>query len=438
MIVTVSVQQVVGPVPSTLQSTAIAVSQGGTNLIGPGSQIPVLITQPSDLIPLLSAAQSIASIAWSSGVVTVTTAAPHGFPVEAVEPVNIVITGATPTAYNGEWPATITGTSTFTFSLSTNPGTPTVTGVVVGESAIQLNAMITTAFAQGAPNVSLYVLELGKGDTAVGVTTLTTWLNVNPHWAYWFIVPREWDSEPTFLALLQAYQAPSAMTYFAITTTGLTYTRYTNLQKCAYCMIEAPGIPATEFSIAASVAQYISIAPSATQQVPPACFGFRYGVTPYPTMGASAFLSALKTAKVNVIGTGYEGGIPTAMEIYGTTMDGRDFSYWYSVDWIQINVKINLANAIINGSNRQPPLYLSQPGIDTLESVVIATATSWVKFGMALGSPAPVVSATTFANYYASNPSQFEQGIYDGFSLIGTPNRGFEAIQINIQVTDFV
>ena len=63
---------------------------------------------------------AISSISWSGGVATVTTSAPHGRTVGDI--LKLTIAGATPAAYNGTFKSTITGASTFTFPLTSNPG----------------------------------------------------------------------------------------------------------------------------------------------------------------------------------------------------------------------------------------------------------------------------------------------------------------------------
>src|SRR6185436_20075392 len=58
---------------------------------------------------------AISSITQAAGVATVTTTAPHGYNI--VPTANILIAGASPAAYNGEFRCTITGTNTFTYAV---------------------------------------------------------------------------------------------------------------------------------------------------------------------------------------------------------------------------------------------------------------------------------------------------------------------------------
>jgi hypothetical protein len=70
--------------------------------------------------------QGIASISWLNNLVTVTTVNPHWLPVGSK--VLVYLSGNTPTGYNGLYTVTITGPSSFTFTLATNPGASVVQG----------------------------------------------------------------------------------------------------------------------------------------------------------------------------------------------------------------------------------------------------------------------------------------------------------------------
>jgi len=69
---------------------------------------------------------AISAITWSSSTVTVTLASAHG--LSTGDTATGIITGCTPTGYNGTFTITSTGTTTFTYSLTTNPGTISVKG----------------------------------------------------------------------------------------------------------------------------------------------------------------------------------------------------------------------------------------------------------------------------------------------------------------------
>src|SRR6185437_5160638 len=380
-IVVVNVSQQVAPTPSTLQKTGALISQGGTTLAS-GSYS--LITQLADLTAILAAPLALTSLAWSGGTVTATTVSPHGITVGDTFPTTIA--SALPAGYNGTYIATVTGASTFTYALASDPGSETAPGTYTPRNAAELVSMATTFFDQGV-STSVYVLELGAGEAAAGVTALQTFITDNPNFFYSYLVPRSWDANSTFLSFLANFESTTAKTYFHVTTTTATYTSYTPLMKCVIATVEAPVIPVTEFTAAAGFWVTLHYDPSTTNKVTPFAFSFVFGVTPYPTKGNAAILQTLKNASVNVIGTGAEGGITNTILLWGTTMDGRDFTYWYSVDWMQINVDLNIANAVINGSNNPlNPLYYDQNGINRLQDVTAQTVASAITFGLATGT----------------------------------------------------
>ena len=63
-------------------------------------------------------AQTISTITNSTTTATLTTAIPHGL----VTGNRVTISGASPAAYNGTYRITVTGASTFTYTMATNPG----------------------------------------------------------------------------------------------------------------------------------------------------------------------------------------------------------------------------------------------------------------------------------------------------------------------------
>jgi hypothetical protein len=453
-IVLVNVTQTIAPAPSLLQRTGAFISQGGTTLTSGTSH---LLTQLSDLTPLLAGAISITSMTWLTNTVTVTTSTPHGW--HNGDTIAVTIAGVTPTAYNGTVQATVTGASTFTYPLASNPGVVTVQGTATDGDVAELLSMATTFFAQGSA-ASVYVLELGEGTPAAGVTALNNFITANPQQFYSYLVPREWGSEPTYLTFLAQFENTTAKTYFFTTVTQSNYTSFTPLMKCVYMGIEAPTIPSTEFSLAATFYVTLNYSPSSTTPVPPLCFAFLFGVTPYPTAGNSSLLTTLRAANVNWVATGAEGGISDAIIKWGNMADGNPFNYWYSVDWMQINQDLNLANEVINGSNNSlAPLYYDQNGIDRLQIRAQKTAGQAVSAGLAVGpvnsvqlAPADfvalltggnaplgvIVNAVPFVTYVTQNPGDYPIGKYSGIQIAYTPARGFVTIVININVSNFV
>lgn len=460
-IVRINISQTVAPAPITLQETGAMISQGATTLAQGAS---ALITQDSSITNILAASLPISAIAWSGGVAQVTTAAA----IPGLQVADLFITtvqGATPSGYNGTYLATVTGANTYTFPLAVNPGAETVPGTYTPPGVGELQAMINTFFGQGSGQ-AVYVLELGAGDGSTGPAELGTWITANPGFFYSYLVPRNWDSQSTFLALVEQFENLSSMTYFYTTTTAANYVNYTAQMKSVVWLIEAPSTqnggtrPLTEFSMASPYQVTLNWNPSATNKQTQLNNAFLFGVTPYPTVGNNALLDEIFAAGGSVIGTGAEGGISDATMIGGTAADGNDVSYWYSVDWIQLQSARNLANAVINGANNPTnPLYYNQPGVDTLQGVTVSTFSSAVSFGLANGSVTQadvdgpvftaaldagtyagqnVVNAIPFLDYTEENEDAYEEGSYGGLTGVYIPMRGFREIIFNIQVTNLL
>ena len=453
-IVTVNVSQTIAPAPSQLQKTGAFISQGGTTL---SAGTRALLQSSADLTALLQPAKAITSLAWSGSVVTVTTAAPHGLTNGDTLPVTIA--GATPSGYNGSYTATVTGASTFTYPLVSNPGSETIPGTYILNDVAELISMNSTFFAQGSQQ-AVYVLELGPGTPAEGVTALGTYITANPGVFYAYLVPALWSGEATFKTFAALFTALTAKTYFYTLMTLGNYAGFANTLKSVFGEVPAPATPATEFTVAAAFFKALNYKPSSTNKVTPMAYSYQFGVTPYPTAGNVSTLASLLAANVNYVGTGAEGGLSNLVLFNGTTKDGRDFSYWYSVDWAAINIDTNVAAAVINGSNNpQNPLYYNQDGINRLQAVIASTMATGVTYGMVFGTPIQVqmdpsdfttavqngqfagltaINAQPFLAYSAANPNDYAAGLYSGFQVAFTPNRGFKQIVIGVNVSDFI
>ena len=453
-IVTVNVTQNVGSTPSQLQRTGALVSTGGTSLAANASS---LLTQLSDLTPLLAGAVAITSATESGTTITVTTTTPHGFTTGD----SVTIAGFTTAGYNGTQSITVTGASTFTYPGASSLVTPAVgTGVATDADVAELVAMVTTLFAQGS-NVAVYVLELGHGTVTANIAAFAAYLTANPLKYYRYLIPRGWDADSTFVTLVGLYNSTTAKVYFHVTATLSTYASFTVANgKSVLMTIEAPDIPATEFTSAALMWVALNYNPSGTNQVTPYGNSFlaNGSVTMYPITSTQAV--TFKTANLNYVSNGAEGGISNLLLVNGTQCDGNPLNYWYSVDWFQINGAQTLAAAVINGSNNpSAPLDYDQPGINSLETKLVGTAGTGVSYGLAVGpvtsfqlsaaaftaliesGNAPLgvlVNAVPFVSYVALNPNDYPIGKYAGLSMSLTPARGFQNIVFNLQVSNFI
>jgi hypothetical protein len=518
-IVTVHVSIIEAPTPINYQRTGCFVSFGATTLAVGDTEI---LTQLQDLnVPLpsnptgpviLRQPMAVTSVTWAAGLATVTTTAPIPGPPIIGDVIHFVLSGFQPIGpgLNGLYSCTITGPNTFTYPVATNPGPATVMGTVQWHSAIELSQMATTYFSQGNM-MGVWILELGyDGNPDNNVAALENWLNQNPKTIYGFLMPRKFGSDTNILGtaavplamtnLLKRYEAPETMEYFWLTVTPSTMnnlffpgqlgsggTKGTGSSfKDVIQMVESPTLtdptliyipavgadparyetpnyldPEGEFTLAAMFYNALAYRPSNTNRIAPMAFKFLYGVTEYPQKNNGPLLLSFKSANTNYVSTGAEGGISFTMVYEGVTLDGHDyFNWWYTIDWVQIEINLNLSNAIINGSNNPlAPLYYNQDGINYLETVLFNTMVSASTFGMVLGHIKMTnydgpnltnainggefagecdVNAVPFLNYTLANPGDYKIGEYDGLSTLFIPARGFIHILVNVVATDLV
>jgi len=131
----------------------------GITASGANCQNPLVIgsyveSQPAVVDPYGNVA--ISAMAYSAGIVTVTTATNHGFISGNRPTINLTITQSLPAAYNGDVVATVTGANTFTFPMTSDPGgKATTVGVVTRRRPL----IEVSTFACG-PNAAV----IGKAD----------------------------------------------------------------------------------------------------------------------------------------------------------------------------------------------------------------------------------------------------------------------------------
>ncbi|WP_430229707.1 hypothetical protein [Paraburkholderia tropica] len=496
------------PTPSQLQQSGAIVSVGGTSLTAGTYQY---CGNMAAINAIAATSYAITSLAWSSSTVTATVAT--GVLPAVGTQFTTTISGALPSGYNGTYIATVATSTTFTYAVSSNPGTETVAGYFTLSGASPITYPATSFFAQGTA-VGVYVLELGD---VVGVdaqiAALNTWIQNNPGVFYAYLVPAAWDysvdevgsavinnggngytvaptvtfSAPTsgttatgtaivsngavvsititnpgsgytaaptitfsgggggvgaaatanlasaLNILAGQYSSPTGKTYFFVTTSVANLPNYA-LQKSVYATVPAPTATSQEFDSGAMFYQWLVNNPSQTNPLGPMAYRFLTGVTPWPQSGQQANVNSVLSNYGNLIYQGTEGGISTAGIWKGTTMDGTQASWWYGIDWFQIQVKQALAAAVINGSNQNPPLIYDQNGINSLLAVAQGVANSAVKFQCALSI---TITATPFATYVADNPDDYAAGIYNGFSAVAVGQNGFLTVGFALDATQF-
>jgi hypothetical protein len=413
---------------------------------------------------------------WAYGQITATINGTLPTYLTTGSPFHAYINGLLPNLYNGAVNATVVSPTSISWPSAANPGTATtpVGGTWQLTNALQLNSMAATWFRQGS-GTGVYVLELGyQPSFAAEITALETWLNNSPLSFYGYLLPDYWGSVtniPAALTLYTQFENPEAMTYFWTTIDLGAIGLIPNTVKSVIQLVEAPGVAAarkmsaagnySEFTMAAMFFWGLQFKATAVTRVSPMCFKFLYGVTAYPTSGNGPTLVTFKTNNVNYVQTGAEGGIAFTNIYQGVTADGKDyFNWWWTIDWIQIQINIDLSNAIINGSNNPlAPLYYNQQGINQLEAVLAATMQRGVSYGMVLGTVNQTeynspdlsnainlgtftgtcnVNAVPFIAYSIENPSDYGTGEYDGLSTLFIPARGFVHILVQVVATNIV
>lgn len=458
-IATVTATVVQAPTPNNLQQRGVIVSRGGSTITVGTTQS---IALASSLAALLAPAKPITSLTWANGVVTVTTTNPHGWGNGDVVP--IVVNGAAPTAYNvSDVNGTVTGASTLTFPLTTNPGVATSVGNINLWAVTELTQMVTTYF-KGVGVPSINILELGEGAVPAGVTALEAYIvSVNGiigSQNYIYEVPREWATDASYQAMVAGYTTPESMVYFFTTLANGAGATAFSAAKSVFALVEAPDVDPAEFSISSPLGTVLSYNPSSTNKVPPLSYSPSFGTTNYPLEGTQSTLQSLSIANVGWIGTGAQGGIAANILFQGKLLSGVAWNFWFSTDWVQIQSAQAIANEVINGSATSlNPLYYEQDGIDRLQNRVIQVFTNGVQYGLGngqiLATKLPiadflanlnagvyngqlVVNAEPFLTYTAENPDDYADGKYAGLVGLWVPKNGFLNVFFNIQATDLI
>lgn len=434
-IVTVNVSQTIGATPSNLQQMSAVLSFGAT-LQEPGK--PVLLTQDSDITDQVNNAIGTLEAEAQSHGSDFTLTLPPGKTInrDPGSDVDITIVGCSPTTWNGTFTATLTTTSTLEWTVvdSTLDGTPTTLGQFTIGGSSDLVTAVNTFFAQGN-SVGTYLLELGyqKDMVADEVAALKLYMEEPLKRFYAYLVPEQWKEDKDFITLAKLYTANEAKQYFFVLSDTPEDTNYVSPYASIKSIIAmADDTYPTTNAAAAAMREFVSPSPSPINKVPP--MAFRYLQAVNANQAKNSILKTMVAQNINYVDTGAEGGISNTILVKGVTSDGKDMTYWYSVDWVQINVDMQLANAVINGSNNPiNPLYYNQDGIDRLQQVAQGVFDTGVSYGLVNGKTP--VDAIPFKQYTKDNPKDYNIGRYAGLSATYTPMRGFTSIIFNINVT---
>lgn len=434
-IVTVNVSQTIGATPSNLQQMSAVLSFGATFQ---EAGKPVLLTQPSDISdlvnnPISSLTAEAASFGSDFTLVLPFTNSINRDPGSEVQ---ITIQKCSPNAWNGTYLATVVDSKTLSWTVpgSTLDGQPTTVGTFSLIGSDDLVTAVDTFFAQGN-SVGTYLLELGYQDDLPKneVAALKTYMQEPLKRFYAYLVPENWKANADFINLAKLYTANEAKQYFFVLEDTPDDTNYVTPYAGIKSIIAMADdtYPVTN-AAAAAMWNLVSASPSEINKVPP--MAFRYLQAVNANAAKASILTTMVKQNINYVDTGAEGGISNTMLVKGVTSDGNDMTYWYSVDWVQINVDMMLANAVINGSNNPiNPLYYNQDGIDRLQQVAQGVFNTGVSYGLVNGQTP--VNAVPFKTYVKNNPNDYGIGRYAGLSATYTPMRGFVEIIFNINVT---
>ncbi|MGL2631454.1 hypothetical protein ACQJ53_07280, partial [Helicobacter pylori] len=133
--------------------------------------------------------------------------------------------------------------------------------------------------------------------------------------------------------------------------------------------------------------------------------------------------------------------IPTLFNL--TNMDGNQFLYWYSYKYTATMIKDGITQYMMNSANANRPLQYNQQGIDKLNSNIVGTLKLAQGYGLinqfGIGdnnefSATNIINSIPFATYISNNPTNYANGIYDGFSFSVQIGRYFKQIVLNITI----
>ena len=436
-IVNMTVQVTSAPTPSSLQQSGAIISVGGTTLatgsyqfIGSVAALDLILSTAGNYAELTNMATTFFAQGSAVGIYVLELGVNTNV-VDQVNALNAWITDNPGVFYSylnpADWdtlPIEVgsviitnggsgyTTAPTVTFSAASGGGvTATGTATINGSGVVTAVTITNPGYYpnQTAPTVTFSAPT--SGTTATGTVNVVNDL----------------------IVMGGNLSSPSAKTYFFQMTTPANASNY-NSNKAFYVKAPAPTAPSTEFTVAADFYDWLVNNPSQETPLAPMSFRFQYGVTPWVQYNNSAAINQTLTAYGNLVITGSEGGITENINEYGTTSDGSQSSWWYGIDWLNIQIHQAMVAAIINGSNSIPSLNYDQAGINTLQGVGQKVANAGLSFGCALSA---TVIATPFYDYTKANPDNYKAGLYQGFLLDVVGINGFLHVTFAIDAIQF-
>lgn len=126
-----------------------------------------------------------------------------------------------------------------------------------------------------------------------------------------------------------------------------------------------------------------------------------------------------------------------------TNSDGNQFLYWYSYKYLNMMIKNGLTEYMMNSANGNRPLQFNQQGIDKLNSNIVSTLKNAKSFGLiddfGIGannvfSEKNIINSIPFSDYILNNPSEYANGIYNGFSFAVQIGRYFKQVVLDVTI----
>lgn len=303
---------------------------------------------------------------------------------------------------------------------------------------------VLTSYFANNPLGNIYVLEIGATGTA-GI--LGSWITNNGNPCYWYGVPQSFLSDATFPTLVSAYASNSGATYFGLEIPSTVIpSQDPNLQALigskslmlVYDVSNATqSLMGAIFGIFGSPIYNVSTANPMTQMQ----YKTLIGITPdaYSTQTQKE----LTDFAINFAGT-----INNKVRVLNGRIANNDpIEFWYSFDLLATQIENYLINALVTGSN--VPLQrvgYDQTGIDTLLAIIngrckTAVANKSVtEFGENLDTATNQIvgngtfSAIPYYTYIEQSPTDYTNGIYNGFSGVVRIGKYFRQVQINVAI----
>lgn len=272
---------------------------------------------------------------------------------------------------------------------------------------------------------------------ATGVATLDAYITANRTKVYSIYVDSSFYPLAEYAALALKYSGDADMLYFTNEVTDYvtsgTGTDWVDNDlkglKSVWGVLPNP-TKATEWPGMAQFGKRAAYVVSDTNRMTSMRGKLVSGVTAYDVN--KTLNTNLTTDNVNWCDTTHSGGFEGVMCWPGVFADGRNHSYWYAIDWAQLNIKVQMNNALINAANDPSnPIYYDQNGIDRLASVIQSVLTTGVKYGLFNQTK---LASQDFADVSASD---YASGIYNGFAITIRVQGEFKTLTIGVNFTDF-